>query len=64
MNSVNVKCPFCGELNRSLNMEETDGWMECDRCHTVVQLLKYAKITRVPVYQMDDIRFFAPLSRN
>ena len=30
MNSVDVKCPICGAMNESLNLEETDGWMECE----------------------------------
>lgn len=26
MSAVDVKCPICEKLNKSLNLEETDGW--------------------------------------
>ena len=41
MNSVDVKCPICGAMNESLNLEETDGWMECESCGNAVQIMKY-----------------------
>ena len=43
MNSVDVKCPICGAMNESLNLEETDGWMECESCGNAVQIMKYVK---------------------
>ena len=30
MNAKDVKCPICGTVNRSLDLDETDGWMECE----------------------------------
>lgn len=32
MKLYDVKCPFCGMINHSFYLEETDGWMECERC--------------------------------
>ena len=46
MNAKDVKCPICGTVNRSLDLDETDGWMECESCHNAVQILKYAKSRR------------------
>ena len=43
MNAVDVKCPICDTLNKSLNLAETDGWMECECCGNVVQIMKYAR---------------------
>lgn len=43
MNAKDVKCPICGTVNRSLDLDETDGWMECESCHNAVQILAYAK---------------------
>ena len=37
MKAVNVSCPVCGTLNRHLDLEETDGWMECEECGSVVR---------------------------
>ena len=54
MNSVDVKCPICGAMNESLNLEETDGWMECESCGNAVQIMKYVKTRRVPCFQMHD----------
>ena len=28
MNAKDVKCPICGTVNRSLDLDETDGWMD------------------------------------
>lgn len=41
MNAKDVKCPICGTVNRSLDLDETDGWMECESCHNAVQVLEY-----------------------
>ena len=46
MSAIDVKCPICEKLNKSLNLEETDGWMECENCGNAVQILKYAKTRR------------------
>ena len=56
MNLVDVKCPFCGTVNRSLDLEETDGWMECGHCGNAVQMMKHAGTRRVPLYEMKDTR--------
>lgn len=37
---ANVKCPKCGELNKSLNLEETKGWYECSKCGSVMQVFR------------------------
>ena len=63
MNAKDVKCPICGTVNRSLDLDETDGWMECESCHNAVQILAYAKTKRVPVYQMADCNLLVPLNR-
>jgi len=52
LNAKDVKCPICGTVNRSLDLDETDGWMECD-----------AKSRRVPVYQMADCNLLVPLNK-
>lgn len=64
MNAVDVKCPICEKLNKSLNLEETDGWMECEGCGNAVQILKYAKTHRIPMYQMSDVKLLVPLSKS
>ena len=63
MNAVDVKCPICEKLNKSLNLEETDVWMECEGCGNTVQILKYAKTHRIPMYQMSNVKLLVPLSK-
>ena len=63
MNAKDVKCPICGTVNRSLDLDETNGWMECEHCHNAVQILEYAKSRRVPVYQMADCNLLIPLNK-
>ena len=33
-----VYCPACGHLNKNLYLEETHGWMECERCLALVKV--------------------------
>ena len=40
MVNTDINCPICGEINRNLDLEETDGWMECSQCRSVVQIAK------------------------
>lgn len=32
MKQYDVKCPICGHVNHNLYLEETEGWMECEKC--------------------------------
>lgn len=32
MEKKDVKCPLCGHLNRCVDLDETDGWVECEQC--------------------------------
>lgn len=63
MNAKDVKCPICGTVNRSLDLDETDGWMECEHCHNAVQVLEYVKTRHISVYQMADCNLLVPLSK-
>lgn len=63
MSAIDVKCPICGALNQSLDLEETDGWMECESCRNVVQIMKYVKMNHVPCYEMGEYHVLVPLSQ-
>ena len=28
----NVECPICGTFNKNVDLNETNGWMECSCC--------------------------------
>mgnify|MGYP001623308856 CR=1 FL=1 len=34
MSYINVSCPICGTINRGVDLEETEGWVECSCCKT------------------------------
>lgn len=53
MSATDVKCPICGTVNRSLDLEETDGWMECEHCGNTVQLIR--KI-QMPDFLADEMK--------
>ena len=59
MKKYDVRCPVCGIVNRSLYLDETDGWMECEHCRQAVRAQEYVKMVRLPVYDMRRI----PVSR-
>ena len=52
MKTYNVTCPICGHLNRNLILEETDGWMECEKCKQLTRSIKMEKMVKIPVFSM------------
>ncbi len=48
MRRENVRCPVCGTMNRSLDLHETDGYMECIECGNVLQLVRYEGLWHIP----------------
>lgn len=57
MKNYDVPCPICGTINRQLNLEETNGWMECEKCAQVVKVLSVPgmKRTTVPLYSPQQL---------
>ena len=49
MRTYDVRCPICGTLNTRLNLEETEGSMECVSCGNVTQNPGFRKARRIPV---------------
>lgn len=47
------KCPLCGAMNMNLNLDETNGWFECENCKAVVNTLRVVKkVVKIPLYGM------------
>ena len=55
MKTYNVKCPICNTLNQRLNLEETDGWMECESCKTATQIFYSRSTERIPIFTMEQV---------
>ena len=55
MLAYDATCPHCGHRNIDMYLEETDGWMECDKCGTLHQFEKFRRGKRIPVFQMNNI---------
>ena len=49
MKSYDLRCPICGTVNRGLNLEETDGWMECEKCGNVTQSMEHRQTVLIPL---------------
>ena len=59
--TYDVVCPICGRINRSLYLEETEGWMECEYCGNSTQDMKFQKTVKIPVFRMDQLPRIMPL---
>ena len=45
-----LTCFFgCSQLNRGLYLEETDGWMECEKCGNVTQSMEHRQTVLIPL---------------
>ena len=59
--TYDVACPVCGRINRSLYLEETEGWMECEYCGNSTQDLSFQKMVNIPVIRMDQLSRMMPM---
>lgn len=59
--TYDVACPVCGRINRSLYLEETEGWMECEYCGNSTQDLSFQKMVKIPVIRMGQLSKMMPL---
>ena len=42
MRTYDAECPVCGTRNSGLFLEETEGWMECRACRSIVNVRRKA----------------------
>ena len=59
--TYDVVCPICGRINRSLYLEETAGWMECEYCGNSTQDLSFQKMVKIPVIRMNQLSKMMPM---
>ena len=59
--TYDVACPVCGRINRSLYLEETEGWMECEYCGNSTQDLSFQIMVKIPVIRMEQLSKMMPL---
>lgn len=43
MERSNVKCPVCGHMNEGVDLEDTEGWVECSKSETVFMAPHYSQ---------------------
>ena len=56
MKTYDVTCPCCGHRNTGLYLEETEGFMECEKCGELTQVSKrFEKRRTIPVFRMEDL---------
>lgn len=56
MKTFDVRCPVCGHMNHNLFLEETDGWMECEKCSAATRSLKSEDTIRIPLKSLKTIK--------
>lgn len=56
MKTFDVRCPVCGHMNHNLFLEETDGWMECEKCNAATRSLKSEDTIRIPLRSPKTIK--------
>ena len=54
MKQYDVKCPICGHVNHSLYLEETDGWMECEKGGSMKKSKQFGKTIRIPIFGIKE----------
>ncbi|MDI9243203.1 translation initiation factor 2 [Fusibacillus kribbianus] len=52
MKTYDVKCPICGHVNHNLFLEETDGWMECEKCRSMARSENFGEMIRLPIVKL------------
>lgn len=57
MKQYDVECPNCGTMNKSLYLEETNGWMICEHCLAENQHEDFGggAVIRIPVFDIDKL---------
>ena len=35
MRKMHASCPVCGHMNKNLSLEDSGGWMECEKCRNI-----------------------------
>ncbi|MBR3308994.1 MAG: hypothetical protein IKG00_03760 [Lachnospiraceae bacterium] len=51
MKLYDAECPVCGNLNKHLYLEETEGWMECGYCGSITRVTDPSKkIQEDPIF--------------
>ncbi len=56
MKTFDVRCPVCGHMNHNLFLEETDGWMECEKCNAATRSLRSEDTIRIPLKSLKAIK--------
>ncbi len=63
MKRYDARCPICNTINRDLYLEETHGWMECEHCHNVVQILGFEDVITFPVLTGKEVALMFSLGQ-
>lgn len=50
-----AKCPVCGKLNKDMYLEETEGRFVCDKCGSEIEIPRFKKPKRIPIYDAERL---------
>ena len=47
----NATCPYCGQINKALYLEETNGSFICEKCRAEITYPQYKDTKSIPLYK-------------
>ena len=58
MKPVNINCPLCGSLNHDVDLQASDGNMECEVCHATSRVISLRPLKVIPFNKGKPRPFF------
>jgi len=57
MKTYNITCPICGTVNHNLLLDETDGWMECEKCQSQTMQMSFPlnNLITIPLFTSEQL---------
>ena len=49
--TYDIKCPKCGQINKALYLEETNGSFICEKCRAEITYPQYKDTKSIPLYK-------------
>ena len=58
MKLYDICCPLCGSLNRDIDLQKTDGQIECEVCHAPSRVISLRPLRVIPYNEGKSRPFF------
>ena len=51
--TYDIKCPKCGQINKAVYLEETNGCFICEKCRAEMTCPQYKDTKSIPLYNKE-----------